>query len=125
MRLSSGVREGMMRRVSGKDGKETYGGFIISVWTQINRDASTRMPLYVLIGKGHPSSSPQPKSLCKPVLIHPQRPQPTAEKALGAYLRFIAETVRERVFAGTDGGGVRARSSIPPPSKTVPNFLLQ
>jgi len=66
-------------------------------WIQINRDASTR------------------------VFVPPSSPQATTGSNTSAtpsthYLRFIAETVRERVFAGTDGGGVRARSSLPPRS---------
>ena len=45
-------------------------------------------------------------------LIRPQRPLPNLKKVPGVYLRFIAETVRVRAFAGADGG-VPARSSFP------------
>ena len=75
--------ESMMRRVSkkGKGGKETKGGFIISTWIQqINRDASTRVPLCVSNPvKSHPSSSPQPEAFVNRFLLHPQRPQPHKE----------------------------------------------
>ena len=46
------------------------------------------------------------------ILIRPQHPEPNLKKVPGAYLRFIAETVRVRAFAGTDGGGVPPRSSL-------------